>query len=108
MITTTPTTAETITKELLNSGLLPLFEIEVIDNRTGDKDHIIFEIFLPITGNTIKAQHVALTREQEESNKIAFVSIEIYEDHTTDTHLQELFEECTNAILQSDFYTLAD
>lgn len=86
------------------STLMKIFEIEVIDKRTNEKDYIIFDI--EIEGNKFKATHIPLTEAEETSNKIAFKTVNIDSDFSLDENLQELFEECTTAIMDSDFYTL--
>ena len=50
------------------------------------------------------ATHESLTYEQANSEKVAYVSIEIDEDFSLDANLQELYDKCNEAILQSDFF----
>ena len=85
--------------------LIKIFEIEVID-KNKEKDYVIFDI--SIHNDTLRAEHIALTNEEEQSDKIAFKAVQLDDSFTLDELLQELHEECTNAILNSDFYTLAD
>ena len=82
------------------------FEIEVIDNRTNEKDYILFNISLEC--DMFIAKHVALTKDQERSEKVSFVYIDIDWDFSLDENLQDLYDQCINAIAFSDFYTLND
>ena len=81
-----------------------IFEVPVMDNRYCRTDYIIFDIELE--NNFLIATHTSLTKQQEESNKVAFVQTEIDEDFSLDMNLQNLYCECINAILSSEFYTL--
>ena len=83
-----------------------IFEIEVLDTRTKETDWITFDI--SINSGEFLAQHVALTQDQEDSTKIAFVSIEIDPDFSLDENLQELNTACIEAILESDWFTLVE
>ena len=83
---------------------IPVFEFEVIHSITKKTDHIVFNI--SIRGNNFRAEHFALNPQEEKSNKIAFKSIEIDEDFSLDENLQELYEECQNAILKSPWYNI--
>ena len=90
--------------EFSNLSLLKMFEIEVLNKNTNESDYIIFDI--SIDKNKFVAMHEPLTVAQEKSSKIAFVSIHIDSDFSLDQNLQELYEECTNAILYSEFFEL--
>jgi hypothetical protein len=93
-------------KDEFNSLTLDrIFELPVI-NKTGEIDYIIFNI--EIVGNEFRAYHEPLTIEQEASEKIAFCSIEIDPDFSLDEHLTELYGECQQAILESDFFELGE
>lgn len=85
---------------------LPMFEIEVIDKRTNEIDYIIFDI--SIRENKFIAQHVALNEAQQQSNKIAYCSINIDIFLSLDENLQELYDECIEAINNSTFYELSE
>jgi hypothetical protein len=101
--------SETLKNELRNlcdRGIFPLFEIAVIDKRTNEEDWITFDI--EITGDHVKATHVALSEEEERSEKIAFKAIEIQEGWNLDAHLSDLFDECQTAIIDSEFFRLSD
>ena len=93
-------------KQWNNITLIKCFEIPVNDKRTNESDYIIFDI--TTDGKTFRAEHVALTKEQEQSNKIAFVSIDIDLDFSLDENLQELYSACIDAILGSEFYKLSE
>jgi hypothetical protein len=97
---------KTIEQQFSEVTLIKCFEVEVLDTRTNETEYIIFDV--DIVGNNFVATHVGLTVEQEQSNKIAFVSIEIDEDFSLDENLQELYSACIDAIISSDFYQLLD
>jgi len=97
---------EDLTKEFNECTKIMVFEIEVQNIRTQEKDYVLFD--LEIRDSEIIATHEALTTEEQEGNLIAFKSIQLDEALSLDEHLQELHEECINAILESDFFTLTD
>ena len=91
-------------KEFNNIDLLKLFEVEVINNN-GERDYIIFDV--EIRGKKLIASHEPLTKKEEESKYIAFESIDIDIEFSNYDNLQNLHEQCINAVLNSDFYKLA-
>lgn len=95
-----------IKKQFEEINCIPVYEIEVTDKRSGETDYIVFHI--EAYKKYFKASHVPLTYKQRDSNKIAFVSIEIDESFSLDDHLNELYSECCDAIICSDFYKLND
>lgn len=97
---------EDLIKEFNECTKIMVFEIEVQNIRTQEKDYVLFD--LEIRDSEIIATHEALTTEEQESNRIAFKSIQLDEVFSLDEHLQELHEECIIAILESDFFTLTD
>ena len=92
--------------EFDNIDNMSIFEIEVIDKRTNEQDYIVFDI--EVEGTKLIAQHIALSTKQEKSRKIAFCSVKIDPDFSVDCNLQELFEECNNAIFESEFFELPE
>jgi hypothetical protein len=94
----------TIQVEFDECEKMKIFEISVKDKRTKKDTYIIFEI--EIYENKFWAKHEGTTHEEEKSDKIAFVSVDIDPLFSLDEHLQELHEECNNKILNSDFFTL--
>lgn len=97
---------KTISEQFESLTTLPLFEIEVIDKKTKEQEYIIFNI--SIQNNKFRAEHIALNQEQEDSEKIAFCSVNIDSFLTLDENLQELYFECMEVIIQSDFYELSE
>jgi len=85
--------------------LCKVFEIPVIDNRTKESTYIVFDI--QIIGRSFVAQHEALSLKQDKSKKIAFVKISIDTFFSLDNNLQELYSECINAIIGSEYYELS-
>lgn len=86
-------------QEMRESGIIPIFEIEVIRNRK--KDWIIFDI--SISDDKIIAHHEPLTEAEEKSEKIAFKSVDIDPGFSLQWHLEGLMEECQNALMESEF-----
>jgi hypothetical protein len=95
-----------IVQQFENLDRIKIFEIEVMDERTKEIEYIIFDI--SIEGNKFIAKHEPTTYAEEESNKIAYTEIEIDESFTLDEHLQNLYSECVDKIIKSDFFTLID
>ena len=93
---------KTIKQQFNEITKMKFFEIEVINNRTNEIDYIIFDI--DVIGNQFVVKHVALTKEQEQSNIIPRIVMDIDEDFSLDTNLQELFVICNQSIIDSDFY----
>jgi hypothetical protein len=85
---------------------LKMFEIEVINKQTNDRDWIIFDIELH--GQTFYAYHVALNSKQDKSKKVAFVKHVCDVDFSIDSNLEVLFDSCICAILNSEYYNLID
>lgn len=97
---------KTITEQFESMNTLPLFEIAVVDKRTQTDEYIIFDI--SIQENKVIAQHVALNKKEEISDKIAFCSVNIDMFFSLDENLQELYDECIDAINNSTFYELRE
>lgn len=95
-------TLENFKNNFNNIDKIKVFEIEVLNKETQDLDYILFDIV--IKDNCLIALHEALTIEQTKSDKIAFQSVEIDLDFSLDENLQNLYDACTTAILDSDFY----
>jgi hypothetical protein len=95
---------ERIKKQFSEMDLMPIFEIEVRDNKTNEIDYVIFNI--EIVGDEFRAYHEPLTTEQKQSEKIAYESVEIDPYLSLDENLQELFAECNQAIYESEFFVL--
>ena len=85
---------------------IKIFEVEVIDKRSQETEYIIFDI--AIDKNSFVASHESLTVKQEKSKKIAMIKQKIDKDFSLDENLQELYSMCIDAILNSDFFELAD
>lgn len=86
-------------QQMIELGKIPVFEIEVA--RNGEQDWILFDI--SIWKNTLRAEHEPLTKAEEDSDKIAFKSVDIDPDFSLDWHLQQLMEECQTALMESEF-----
>lgn len=81
-----------------------MFEVEVISNATGEKDWIVFDI--RICDGYIEATHVALSKEEKESEFVATKVVEIDEDFDLEWHLERLFNICYESIRFSELYEL--
>jgi len=97
---------KTISEQFESLNTLPMFEIETIDKRTKEIEYIIFNI--SIQNNKFRAEHIALNQEQENSDKIAYCSVNIDSFLTLNENLQDLYDECINAIIESTFYELPE
>jgi hypothetical protein len=94
----------TFQKQLIDSGKLPIFEIEVINKKTGEQDYIVCEI--EVHQGQLRAFRIGLNEEEEKSDKIAFDGVDIDLDFSLDHHLQELYNEVVTSIIDSDFFEL--
>lgn len=97
---------KTITEQFESMDKLPMFEIAVTDLRTQTDEYIIF--YISLEDSKIIAQHEPLNKKEELSDKIAFCSIDMDAFFSLDENLQELYSECINAIICSDFYELSE
>lgn len=81
-----------------------IFEIEVIDKRTNEKDYIICDI--EIQGTKLVAQRIGVTLKEEKSKFIATTKIVIDPDFSVDENLQELYSAIISDIIDSEFFEL--
>lgn len=93
-------------KEFDEITLMKCFEIEVFDKRIKENDYVLFDI--TIDGNQLKASHIGLTTEEEQSKFIAFKTIDLDDCFSLDLQLQALYEKCSEAIINSDFFQLTN
>ena len=85
---------------------IKVFEFPVINKITGNDDWIIFDI--DCTLKTFIATHIPLTQKETKSKLIAYCESSIDEDFSLDENLYELYDECTNAIIASDYFELKE
>lgn len=97
-------TLKEFTEEFNAITLAKIFEIEVIRKDNGEKDWVVFAI--DIDDELMIANHEPLTEQERKSTKFAFEKVDIDTDFGIDTHLQELYDECIYAIINSDFFEL--
>ena len=95
-------TIASLKQDFANITKLRIFEIEVMNKKTNDTDYIIFDIQLH--KNTLYALHESLTVKQEKSKKVVFVKVVLDSCYSIDNHLQNLYDECINAIYESEFF----
>jgi hypothetical protein len=102
-------TIENLINEFNEITLIKVFEIEALHIATNEKEFILFNIEISETKKpSIYATHSGLTKKEVESNKIAFKSIELDDCFSLDENLQSLYDECNEAVLNSDFYQFVD
>jgi hypothetical protein len=97
-------TIESLTEEFENIIFIKVFEIEVERKSDLTKDHVLFHI--SIEDDRLIAQHEALNKEQEESDKIPHVVSDINPTFSLDENLQCLYDECMDAIFDSEYFSL--
>ena len=95
---------EKLKEDFNDLNKLKIFEIEVIDKINNEQEYIIFNIELK--GNKLVATHEALTIKESKSKKIAYKCIKLDDCFSLDSNLEDLFNECNEAIMNSDFYEL--
>ena len=95
-----------MTQEFNNISLMKIFEIEVIDNRTEEVEYVIFN--LSIHGNVLVAQHEAMNEAEAQSPNISFQSVCLADGFTLDEYLTAIYDDCLEAISNSEFFTLTD
>lgn len=81
---------------------IPSFTFKVIDVRTYKEEYIEFNIEL--RRNTLFAYHIPLSEKQERSKFVAYRKVVLEKGYTLHHFLEELNEECTIAIIESEFY----
>jgi len=91
-------------KQLQDSNLLPIFEIEVMDKRTNEKDYVLIDVFF--RGNSLVGQRVGFTVKEERSKKIANTTILVDTDFDLDKNLQALYDAVISDIIDSEFFEL--
>lgn len=95
-------TTNEIKAEFDSLDLIKAFEEKVVNKLTGEIDYIIFNI--EIAGSEFRAYHEALSDAEKESDKIAFCRVEIDPDLSLDSNLAELYNECQQAIIDSEYF----
>jgi hypothetical protein len=95
---------EKLIKEWENCQLTKVFELEVIDRRTGRKDCVTFDI--SIKDGCFVSQHEPLNNKQAASKFIASVQTVIDSDFSLDENLQAHYDDCQQAVIDSEFYSL--
>lgn len=92
-------------EELAGCGLMPLFEIEVL-NVHGEQDWVLCDIHF--RGNSLVAQRDAVSEREQRSRKIASTRVVCDSAFGLDDHLQELHEAVVQDILDGDLYELPE
>jgi len=95
---------EKIIKEWEACQLMKIFEFEVIDRRTGKRDWLTFD--LEMREGKFRSQHEPLNAKQVESEYIANTWTVVDPDFSLDENLQAHYDDCQQAIIDSEFYSL--
>jgi hypothetical protein len=102
---------KTIIEQFQEIDRFPLFEIQVIDRRTNEIEYLIFNINI-ITNNeeepTFIMSYPATTQEEEESKYIPTSILNIDNEVSLNSHLEQLYEDCISIIIHSDWYELSE
>ena len=85
---------------------IKIFEIEVKNIISEENEFLTFEIY--IDDKNLYCHSLPMTEAEEKSDKIKIISIELDENFDIDEHLQELYSNCIEEILNSDFYDITD
>ena len=83
-----------------------VFEVEVIDKRTEEKEYLIFDI--SFEKHSLIARHEPLFKYQLKSKKIAYIKLTVDPFFSLTENLELLYECCIYAIIESDFYELTE
>ena len=89
-------------QDLDNTGLISIFEFEVVDLDSGEKDYISCDIHFK--GKSIVATREGLTVSELNSEYIASDSVVAFKGDTLDELLDALHEECYMSIVDSPLY----
>lgn len=95
---------EELSNELDNSGVEPLFEIEVT-NKEGETDFITCNVFFK--GNSILAKRDAVSTKELRSKYIASSRIVCDSAFNLDIHLSAIYEKVLEDIQDGDLYEIS-
>lgn len=99
-------------KELINEwetcNKIKMFEIDVIDIRTGESEVLDFDIDIEEDNRQLIAGHVPMNEKQRKSDKASYVAVTIEEGRTLDWHLEGLYDACIQVICNSEYYVLGE
>ena len=90
--------------ELDNCGKTPLFEIEVIDVKTGKKEYIGCDIFFQ--GNLMVCHRDGISTTEQNSKFIATTKVAVDNCLSLDEHLETLYELVTDDIREGNLFSL--
>ena len=83
-----------------------IFEIQVKNLLTEENEFLTFEIY--IDEINLYCHSEPMTEAEEKSDKIKIISVELDDTFDIDEHLQDLYSNCIEEIINSDFYELID
>ena len=85
---------------------IKIFEIEVKNIISEENEFLTFEIY--IDDKNLYCHSEPMTEAEEKSDKIKIISVELDDNFDIDAHLQDLYSNCIEEIINSDFYELID
>ena len=85
---------------------IKIFEIQVKNLLTGENEFLTFEI--EIDEKNLYCYSAPMTEEEEKSEKIKIISVELDDNFDIDSHLHDLYDNCIEEIINSDFYDITD
>ena len=85
---------------------IKIFEIQVKNLLTEENEFLTFEIY--IDDKNLYCHSVPMTEAEEKSEKIKIISVELDDNFNIDAHLEELYSNCIEEIINSDFYDITD
>ena len=98
--------AKQFKKELIDSSLMQLFEIEVYNIKDKENEHIICDLYIDEINNTMYVQRVGVSTNEENSHLIANNTIYIDDTFGLDEHLQSLLDDVQSSIIDGNLYEL--
>ena len=83
-----------------------IFEVEVKNVISEENEFLTFEIEIDV--KQLYCYSAPMTEAEEKSDKIKIISVDLDDNFDIDAHLQDLYSNCIEEIINSDFYELID
>jgi len=93
-------------EELNNSSSLPIFEIEVVSSKTGEKDWISCDIYFK--GNSICASRIRVSSKELKSKYVAYSRVVCDSFYSLDQHIESLYDQVLQDIDDGDLYLIGE
>ena len=97
---------KTLIQQFNDIQKIRFFEIEVKNLITEENEFLTFEIY--IDDKNLYCHSEPMTEAEEKSDKIKIILVELDDHFDIDAHLQDLYSNCIEEIINSDFYELID